>query len=128
MQYSPKLKKAMEEIKAIVDKYDIGACVMLHTPGFTEYLNKLDPSYSCVLYEMVEGERGIRFRARKQDYNGDIEKRNQVIKDTVNMLDSFCFTAGNICLNFGDILKMLEEKTEIIRTDGGHTSHTEQNN
>lgn len=46
MQYSPKLKKAMAEIKAIADKYDIAAIVCLHTPGHGEYLLKVDPLYS----------------------------------------------------------------------------------
>jgi hypothetical protein len=31
MQYSPKLKKAMEEIKAVLNKHDIAASVILHT-------------------------------------------------------------------------------------------------
>lgn len=47
MQYSPKLKKAMEDIKKILHENDIAGFVVLHTPGFSEYLNRVDPSYSC---------------------------------------------------------------------------------
>lgn len=41
MQYNPKLKKAADEIKLILQKYDIAANVILHTPGHSEYLYRL---------------------------------------------------------------------------------------
>ena len=67
MQYSPKLKKAAEEIKSILKKYDIAANVVLHTPGHSEYLLEITPTYSAAWLE-----NGIvRFRARASDYNGN---------------------------------------------------------
>lgn len=51
MQYSPKLKIAMDEIKQVLKKHDIAGFVVLHTPGFTEYLNRVDPSYSSTFMD-----------------------------------------------------------------------------
>ena len=48
MQYSPKLKKAMEEIAAVIKKHDIAGVVVLHTPNYSEHKMFLQPSYSCV--------------------------------------------------------------------------------
>lgn len=33
MQYSPKLKVAMDEVKDVLKKYDIAGFVVLHTPA-----------------------------------------------------------------------------------------------
>lgn len=43
---SPKLKQAMEQIKQILQAHDIAAVVVLHTPEHSEFLMKIDPSYS----------------------------------------------------------------------------------
>ena len=47
MQYSPKLKVAIEEIKQILKNNDIAGFVVIHTPGFSEFLNHVETSYSC---------------------------------------------------------------------------------
>lgn len=52
MQFDPKLKVAMEEIKAVLKKHDIAGVVVLHNNdgpghGHGEYAMVLDPSYSC---------------------------------------------------------------------------------
>jgi hypothetical protein len=48
LDYSPELKQAMVEIKAVLKKYDIAAHVLLHEPGFSEYLNAIEPSWSLI--------------------------------------------------------------------------------
>lgn len=78
MQYSPKLKNAMEEIKLIIDKYDIAACVVLHTPGFSEFLNKIDPSYSCAKIKLLpDGTEGVHFKANAKELSGGAAERDQ---------------------------------------------------
>jgi hypothetical protein len=64
MQYSPKLKKAMEEIKSIVKRHDIAAHVVLHTPGHSEFWFEISPSYSCA---KLEGD-NVRFKAKTADF------------------------------------------------------------
>lgn len=123
MQYSPKLKKAAEEIKEILAKYDIAAEVSLHTPGFSEYILKLNPSYSCV--SLSNG--GVRFKAKKEDYP-DEKQRIKVMTDSTNMLHLLSNTVGTNAVNLIAISDAIDELLNADHTDGGHTSHEQQNN
>lgn len=124
MQYNPKLKKAAEEIKQILQKYDIAANVILHSPGHSEYLLHITPTYSCAWLENGM----IRFRAKKKDYNGNAMIRDKKIADTLNMLRLLSDTAGRNALA---LIKVADQFDQIIgadHEDGEHTSHTTQNN
>jgi hypothetical protein len=124
MQYSPKLKKAAEEIKQILQKYDIAANVILHTPGHSEYLLHITPTYSCAWFENDM----VRFRARKEDYNGNVMIRNQKIADTLNMLRLLSDTAIKNALALLNVADQFDKKIGADHTDEGFTSHTTQNN
>lgn len=125
MQYSPKLKKAMEEIKKVCSKYDVAALVVLHTPGFSEYMNRLDPSYSCVIQNGDE----IRVRARaNEDFNGDKEARNKKIADTANMFHHLSEIGMRQGLAISEVSKKVNEIVNAEHFGGGHSSNTQQNN
>ena len=86
MQFSPKLKKAMQEIKDIIRKNDIAALVILHTPGYSEFLAELSPSYSRVKIDNTAGT--LRFKAKLQeDFNGDKAAQKEAVEKTINMLE-----------------------------------------
>lgn len=125
MQYHPKLKKAMEQIKEILREHDIAAYVVLHTPGYSEYLNHISPSYSCAKHE---GDNGVRFKAKAEDYNGSKEVRNQKIKDTVNMVGHFADATSRDALNYIQLTEELQKITGAIDLPGSNTSHNQQNN
>ena len=82
MQFSPKLKKAMADIKAILDEHDIAGMVFLHTPGHGEYMIKINPSYSCASIDRGQ----LRVKCKAEDFGGDKQKQHQVMKDTCNLL------------------------------------------
>lgn len=103
MQYSPKLKKAAEEIKEILLKYDIAANVILHTPGFSEYLLHLTPTYSCAWIENGD--------------NGNEAMRNQKIADTLNMFRLLSDTSGHTAL------ALLRKNWSRPHGRGTHRSH-----
>lgn len=124
MQYSPKLKKAAEEIKQILQKYDIAANVVLHTPNHSEYLLHITPTYSCAWLE----DGIVRFKARKEDYNGNAMVRNQKIADTLNMLRLISDTAGQNALALLNVADQFDKIIGADHTEGGHTSHITQNN
>lgn len=125
MQYSPKLKKAMEEIKKVISKYDVGAMVVLHTPGFSEYINRLDPSYSCIIQNGDE----VRVRARaKEDFNGDKEARNQKIADTANMLHLLSEVGMRQGLAMSEVSQKVDQIVNAEHFGNGHSTNTEQNN
>lgn len=124
MQYNPKLKKAMAQIKAILDENDISGSVVIHTPGFAEYLLKLNPTYACTT---VEGDM-IRIKAKLAEFNGDKEAWTKKISDTVNMLECLAESNGKNALNIYSILDKLKEKIDFDSGPSNHTSHTAQNN
>src|SRR4051812_33483380 len=121
MQYSPKLKKAMEEIKAVVKKYDVGAIVVLHTPGFSEYLFKIDPGYSAAKLEVDR----VRINIKAEHYAGDKKLRDQFVSDTSNLLHHLATVGGRLIMNTIEVSKQLDAQVNAEHFGGGHTSNTE---
>jgi hypothetical protein len=132
MQYSPKLKKAAEEIKAILKKHDIGAYVLLHTPGFSEYINEISPSYSCARFDnSLEGAglTGVRFKAKASELPGGAAEREQKIADTDNFLLHMVTGTASAFKMFDTVYQSFEKATGgHDHTKGGHTSQTEIDN
>ena len=124
MQYSPKLKLAMTEIKAILKKHDIAGSFVIHTPGHSEYLNSFETSYSCV---KVDGD-NIRIRAKAEDYGGSKKIRDQKLKDTSNMFHLLAEVGGFNVVGIMDISKQLDKLLDSEHFGGGHTTETTQNN
>lgn len=129
MQYAPKLKIAMEEIKAVFEKYDIGGFAVLHTPGFAEFFSKVDPSYSCAKFEhLPDGQTGVRFRSKLADYDGDKEAWHTKTSDTVNLLQNVVDAAAPTMMVFMDMIEALQKQLKIENTGGDMTGHIDQNN
>ncbi len=115
----------MERIKAILKEYDLGASIVLHTPGFSEFLLKVDPSYSCVKTNGDE----IRIKTRLQeDYNGDKKLRDKAIEDSVNMIGHFGDVNGKTALMFFELMDRIKKEIDVEETGGNMSSHTTQNN
>lgn len=80
--FDPKLKAAMEEIKATLSKFDIGGYVLLSSPTHNEYLFSLAPSWSCVRMEEKDGRAFIRLRTHEIPK----QQKNKVLKDSVSLI------------------------------------------
>lgn len=106
----------MEEIKSILKKHDIAASVVLHAPGFSEYLNYIEPSYSCLKFE------GDNLRIKTKG------RSKEEVTNTVNMITHFGDTSLRVARNYFDLKEMLRKHMEIDETKGNHSGHTEQNN
>jgi hypothetical protein len=124
MQYSPKLKKAMAEIKDILSKHDIAGMIVIAEPGFSELLNKLDPTFSCI---KVNGD-SIRFKSKITDYNGDKAAQVKQITESINILQTITEYAGMNILALMDLTEQLEKDFSAGGQGGTYTSHTTQNN
>lgn len=125
MQYSPKLKRVMQEIKDILSREDIAGVVVLHEPGHSEVLAKLDPTYSCV---RANGDQ-IRVKAKlKEDFNGNKEAWTKKVSDSANMLHMLSVSAGNVALPIMEISDMVDKVLKSDHRGGGFSSHTTQNN
>jgi hypothetical protein len=122
MQYSPKLKKVMEQIKEILKENDIAGFVVLHTPGHSEYLNHVQTSYSCatVLPE------GVRLRLKQSEVGK--EKAEQLANGTYNMITHLTTAIAANAEMYLSCHEQLKKKWEGKETGGGHTSHNQQNN
>ncbi len=110
MPYSPKLKKAMMEIIKILKHNDIGAIVILHTDTqHSEFLMKVDPSYSCIKYNGTE----IRIKSSLADFNGDQEAQADSLSASVNMLIHFADMTKMISQSMGGLIVKLKEQMDI---------------
>lgn len=110
----------MKELEAILVKYDIAGCLVIHTPGHSEFLNKINPRYSCA---KTEGDT-IRIKSKLADFNDDKELQKKVLTDTVNMFDHFSGIVSQQALMYMDIFKKLNEHLDIESTGGNLTSNT----
>lgn len=86
-----KLKVAAEEIKDILRKHDIAASIALHTPGHGEFINHLNPSYSCV-YQYDDNE--LRIHSKREKYNSLAEQLDHQ-ENTANMLRMLAEMVGH---------------------------------
>lgn len=126
MQYSPKLKKAAEDIKKILKENDIAGVVILHTPGYGEYVLNLSPTYSCV---KVSPQGEIRARAKLQeDFNGNEKEWEETVKNTSNML-SIIQNVGEPLMNgIAELSFKIDKAVNATHTKGNSTSDITQNN
>lgn len=122
MQYSPKLKKAMSEMQAVADKYDIAAIIVLHTPGHSEYLMKLDPSYSCA--RILPNCQGLGFHTKGLPP----EKQQQLCRDTANMLHLLSLSTGNLAVRVLESSEFFDRSIGAHHFGNGHTSQQQQDN
>lgn len=116
--HSDKLKEAMAEINAILNKHDIGGYIMLHEPGFSEFRTRIDPSWSIARFQSVDGREAIRVRALAADFGGDIEANRKALGDTINMLVHFRDHAERTLHNMEQVLKILSNHAEFTNTEG----------
>ena len=126
MQYDPKLKMAMNEIRGILAKHDIAGLVVLHNPpGHTEYMLQLSPSWSCA---KIEGE-AVRVRARiQEDFNGDRKAWTKKVTETLGMLNGITTVGGQMILSMATLSDTVDKVVDATHWDKGHTSETTQNN
>ncbi len=122
MQYSPKLKKAMQQIKNILEENDIAGFVVLHTPGFSEYLNHVQTSYSCATITPD----GVRLRLKEAEVGK--EKAKFLAENTYNMithLTEVITVSATLYIECHDLLKT---KLNGSSEEGEHTTDITQNN
>lgn len=125
MQYHPKLKKAMAEINAILEKHDIAGLIVLQMPGFVEYRLAINPTWSVAKWNGDE----LRVKAKLQeDYNGDKEAWTEDVTNTLNMLQSLADCSGQHAVNLFEIADKINKKVNADHRRGGHSSNTTQNN
>ena len=132
MQYSAKLKNAMQEIKGILEKYDIAGLIALHTDGygdnhgFGEFYLKIDPSYSVAKF--VDSET-VNFRAKlKEDFNGNKRLMEYKLAATANMLNILTINGGSIAMGLMDLSERFDKIIDAEHGTGTITSQSDLDN
>jgi hypothetical protein len=110
-QSDPKLKGAMEEIIAVMKKYDIGGHVALASgKGHSQYLNFVtEPTWSCLTREG----KGVRFKAKKEES----ERANA----TFNMIDTLFNVTKFSAMGYGDLISAIKEQYDVIEGPVRHS-------
>lgn len=114
MNYDPKLREAMNEISALMKKYDIGGYVTLVSPTHSEFQFVLDPSWSAIRIE--DGEK-IRIRVKQAELGVDGAIRK--LEETVHLVCSVGDLSARAHEGAKTIEKLISEYIEIERFSNG---------
>jgi hypothetical protein len=125
LNYSPKLKAVMEEIKPILAKHDLAGCVFLYDNDKGEYFHRLDTKKGVIrMQKTPEGEL-LRFRSKLADFNGDKEAQKQATEHSVGTLRVLCDMMGNSFMMLEGVYQQISQHIDIEHTEGVHTPHEE---
>lgn len=108
------LNKAMAEIEQILDKYDIAGMVVVHTPGSSQSLAKINPSYSCA---RNDGNK-VLVRAKIEDFRGDSKAREKKLLDTCDMLNKLTTDFVNLAYPYFDVSERLDQAVGVTYDNG----------
>lgn len=114
MKFDPKLKKAMDEVLAVLNKYDINGSIVLHSPGFGEHFMKVDASYSCAKIITTSQGPAVKIQAKKEE----ITKIENTVNSIMIMSDLIKFHQ-NVCHG---TMEALAKKLDIKHGDGNHST------
>ena len=114
----------MDQIISILKENDLAGVVVLHTPGYSEYLLKIDPAYSCARL-MPDGS-GIRLKTTGLAISN--KKKKQMLTDTSNMLHHLSNVSGEVAMSLFEVSKIIDQKLDSRHEGGGHTSHYSNQN
>lgn len=114
--FDPKLKMASDDIKKILEKYDIAGVAVLHSPTHTEFLMKVDTEHSLAYME------GKMFKVKDIDpaifLNDDDKKqwenqRRETIFKTLNMVVNLQIVATNVVVALSQAQQYIRHKFNI---------------
>ena len=114
-----RLKIARAKIEGILKENDIGAVVVLHTPGMTEFFYDVTPSYSCVWIDEKAGQ--LRMKSKAADYGGDKAAQLQDQAATANMIHGLAADLESAAGMFGSIAPFIDRALRAEHTEAVHT-------
>ena len=123
MNNSIKLRTAMEDIKEIIKKYDIGACIYLHDfqngSGQMDYFHHFTPGYSALEHDPASGI--VKLKINREHHGGSATLRDERVTASINMLDLFTRAIGSQVLAWQPLLEELETRLGTTHTPMEHT-------
>lgn len=103
---------ALEEIKAILKKYDCAGFVIVADQKHAHFRYEFEPSWSCVWIEHKDGAEIVRVKSKAEDYP-DKDTQARVIADSIGMLQGFYDVIANTMENLGNLIGMIAEKVQF---------------
>ena len=122
MQYSPKLKRVIAEIKAIIETNDIAGFVCLVEPGNSEYLHVINPSFSVARFD------GSQIRIQTKNIKGSPNEKRLMLEKTSNMFALLSTTVAKNGLSLLEVSKYVDSQVGAKHTGSSHTSQNELDN
>lgn len=110
----PVLDLAAKEIKAVLDKHDLAAVLVLHSPTSILHMHAISPSWSCAKIDEL-GE--FHMRALPQDFASE-EHRRAMVERTLTLLFGLSSRADAVAGTMREIKAMLSAKFNIKEPGG----------
>lgn len=110
---------AIEEIKAVLAKYDLAGMIVVQSPNESAFLHKIDPSWSCAKFEERPNGTMVRIKAKRAEYPTK-EAHQNTVTATTGMIFSFMNQSA----------RTHEQMTSVAEMLGRHfdVSHFEKDN
>ena len=115
MDSSPKLKIVMDEIKAILDKYDTPGVVVVHTQDKGQYFAETLMQLTCSKSAVIIRDNGIRIKAKKEE--------KERMEYTASMFSMLGLCTGEKSLILMDISQALDKTTGATHGVAKFTPH-----
>jgi hypothetical protein len=114
-----RLKIARIEIEAVLAKHDLAGCVVLHTPGMSEFFYSIRPTYSVCWVD--EAASAVRVKSkRERDHGGDAAAQLHDQAATANMTAALAGELGHAANMFKHVDKIV---TAALRAEHSPAVH-----
>lgn len=110
--FDPQLKAAMEEIRQVCERYDVGFTGMIVSPTHSEFSLHL-PTWSVAQsHRSPDGREGIRFRSHQADFDSP-DAKHHADDITIHMIDQWRNWHARQLEAMLSLLDMLNQTAEI---------------
>lgn len=113
----------MKALEQILKDEGIAGSIVLHEPGFSEFLLHMAAPYSCAF---IEGGQ-LRIRAKRADFP-TLAAQKKKVTETINMIQHFKDNHEMLARVTGQMLTKLNQQFVIENEEGLSTSQQELDN
>lgn len=109
-KFDPKLRLAMEEIKAILAKYDCAATITLQSGQHAEYLYHFSPTWSCVT---LTDTGHCRVKCKREDFKDEASAK-LCLEYSIGMFVGFLDFARKTTEDMTQLLRMVGKTVPFV--------------
>ena len=110
----------MKEIQEILTKHDIAGTVFLYDDHMGEYLQHITTSKSVMQIENSSRGVGLRFRSKKEHFNGNLEAQQKHTEYSIGMLRILSDMMAHSAVTLDNVYNELAKHYEITHSEGVH--------